>query len=67
MHEPTEKEIMERAYEIWERNGRAEGRQDEFWYQAEQELRGVDPSKIALAPEPPAISEIPSPALSSLP
>src|SRR5690242_11348149 len=31
MPEPTEKEIMNRAYEIWERHGRPEGREDEFW------------------------------------
>jgi hypothetical protein len=37
---------MERAFDIWERHGRPEGRQDEFWYQA------VDPSNIALIPEP---------------
>jgi hypothetical protein len=52
MREPTELEIMERAFDIWERHGRPEGRQDEFWYQAEQELRNVDPSNIALIPEP---------------
>jgi hypothetical protein len=35
---PTEKEIINRAYEIWERNGRPEGREDEFWQQAIKEL-----------------------------
>jgi len=36
MESPTEKQILNRAYEIWERNGRPEGREDEFWHQAEQ-------------------------------
>jgi hypothetical protein len=39
MPELTEQQIMERAYEIWDRNGRPEGRENEFWHQAEQELR----------------------------
>jgi Protein of unknown function (DUF2934) len=47
MTHPTDKEIKNRAYEIWERNGRPEGREDEFWRQAEQELRHKDkPSPI---------------------
>src|SRR5258706_2937778 len=49
MESPTEKQILNRAYEIWERNGRPEGREDEFWHQAEQELRAEeergDPAK----------------------
>jgi len=52
MPEPTELEITERAFELWERAGRPEGRQDEFWCQAEHELRNVDASSIALIPEP---------------
>ena len=42
MESPTEKQILNRAYEIWERNGRPEGREDEFWHQAEQELRAEE-------------------------
>jgi len=49
MESPTEKQILNRAYEIWERNGRPQGREDEFWHQAEQELRAEeergDPAK----------------------
>ncbi|WP_374226540.1 DUF2934 domain-containing protein [Bradyrhizobium sp. SRL28] len=37
-------EIENRAYEIWERSGRPEGREDEFWQLAEQELRNEDKS-----------------------
>jgi hypothetical protein len=31
MTQPTEKEIKQRAYEIWERHGRPAGKEDEFW------------------------------------
>ncbi len=42
MKSPTEKQILNRAYDIRERNGRPEGREDEFWHQAEQELRAEE-------------------------
>ena len=51
MTQPTEKEIMARAYEIWERNGRPEGREEEFWHQAEQELRNEDKSSPLRTPD----------------
>jgi Protein of unknown function (DUF2934) len=39
MSEPTEKQILNRAYEIWEQNGRPEGREDEFFNRAKSELK----------------------------
>lgn len=51
MTQPTEKEIENRAYEIWERSGRPEGREDEFWQLAEQELRNEDKSSPLRTPE----------------
>jgi hypothetical protein len=42
--DPTEK-IARRAYELWEAEGRPDGRHHEHWLQAEQEL-GLE------APEP---------------
>jgi hypothetical protein len=39
MEKPTEDEIRKRAQEIWEQNHRPTGRDDEFWHQAERELR----------------------------
>jgi len=38
MEKPTEDQIRQRAHEIWERNHRPDGRDDEFWHQAEKEL-----------------------------
>jgi hypothetical protein len=49
--QPTEKEIKNRAYEIWERNGRPEGKEDEFWQLAEQELRNEDKSSPVRTPD----------------
>ena len=31
--------IAKRAYSIWEREGRPEGRESEFWFRAEAELK----------------------------
>ncbi len=39
MAKPTEEQIRQRAQEIWEENHRPVGRDEEFWYQAERELR----------------------------
>jgi hypothetical protein len=51
MTEPTEQEIKKRAYEIWERNGKPEGKEDEFWRLAEQELRNEDKSSPVRTPD----------------
>ncbi len=40
MNQPRDQEIERRAYAIWERDGRPEGREKEHWRQAEQELAG---------------------------
>ncbi|MGY8681212.1 DUF2934 domain-containing protein [Bradyrhizobium sp. UFLA05-153] len=32
-------EIRARAYKLWEEAGKPEGRIDEFWYEAEQQLK----------------------------
>lgn len=52
MLKPTEQDIAERAFEIWERHGRPEGREDEFWRQAELELRNLDRSHPLQTAEP---------------
>jgi DUF2934 family protein len=49
MAKPTEEQIRTRAHELWEQAGKPEGREDEFWHQAERELQGTeergDPAK----------------------
>ena len=43
MAKPTEDSIRSRAHALWELAGKPEGRQDEFWREAEREL-STDPS-----------------------
>jgi hypothetical protein len=51
MANPTEKEIKKRAYELWEEAGKPEGREDEFWQLAEQELRNEDKASPTRTPD----------------
>jgi hypothetical protein len=38
---PSYEEVSRRAFEIWDRSGRAPGHDLEHWLQAESELRGA--------------------------
>jgi hypothetical protein len=38
MAKPTKEQITLRAYQIWEENNKPEGRDEEFYRQAEKEL-----------------------------
>ena len=38
--EPTKKQVTHRAYQLWEQAGKPEGRDEEFYHQAERELAG---------------------------
>jgi hypothetical protein len=38
MHSIHENDIRDRAYALWVDQGSPEGREQEFWYQAEREL-----------------------------
>lgn len=40
---PLHDDIAKRAYELWDRSGRPEERDVEFWLAAERQLLGVDP------------------------
>jgi hypothetical protein len=42
MARPEEENIRRRAREIWEENDRPVGRDEEFWLQAEQELKEAE-------------------------
>jgi hypothetical protein len=54
MEKPMEDQIRVRAYEFWELAGKPDGRDDEFWREAEREIRRemVDISAIAQRPQP---------------
>ena len=43
MPDPTPEQIRQRAYELWEAAGCPEGREQEFWHEAERELQNSDP------------------------
>jgi hypothetical protein len=51
MAQPTEEQIRKRAFELWEQAGKPDGREDEFWNQAQRELQDAeergDPNKGA--------------------
>jgi hypothetical protein len=51
MPKPSEKEIAARAYKLWEENGRPEGKEDEFWHAAEQQLLNEDKSNPMRTPD----------------
>ena len=48
MTKPTKDQIIHRAYELWEQAGKPEGRDDEFYHQAERELNEASepPSRL---------------------
>jgi hypothetical protein len=48
---PTDEQIRGRAHELWEKAGKPEGRQDEFWHLAEQELLNEDESSPLRTPD----------------
>ena len=43
--------IAVRAYELWEKAGKPEGRDEEFWHLAEQELLKEDKSSPLRTPD----------------
>ena len=51
MAKPTEQYIVARAYRLWEAAGMPEGKDEEFWRDAEQELRNEDKSDHIRTPD----------------
>ena len=39
---PNDEKIRQRAYEIWDRDGRQDGQADNHWLRAERELGGAE-------------------------
>jgi hypothetical protein len=50
MQRPAEMDIVRRAYELWERAGKPDGRDQEFYHQAEQELNNANEHSIPKQP-----------------
>ena len=51
MAEPTHMDIVRRAFELWQQAGEPEGKDQEFYHQAEQELRNADKSSPLRTPD----------------
>jgi hypothetical protein len=51
MAEPTHIDIVRRAYQLWQQAGEPEGRDQEFYLLAEQELRNEDKSSPLRTPD----------------
>ena len=50
MQRPAEMDIVRRAYELWEQAGKPDGRDQEFYHQAEQELQKANEQAIPEQP-----------------
>ena len=42
MHTMDQEKIRDRAYQLWDRAGQPEGREQEFWFEAEREMADED-------------------------
>jgi hypothetical protein len=51
MTKPAEIDIVRRAYELWQGAGEPEGKDEEFYHQAEQELRNANKSSPLRTPD----------------
>ena len=51
---PTHEQIQRRAYDLWEKAGRQPGHDQDYWLQAEVELRGASRA-TGNGPVPPQI------------
>jgi hypothetical protein len=49
--QPTESEIRERSYQIWENEGQPEGRAWDHWLRAEAELREKEAQEGSSQPQ----------------
>ncbi len=47
--------IRRRAHQLWEQAGRPDGREDEFWYQAEREIGEMSELHDEATAPPPTI------------
>jgi hypothetical protein len=56
-------DIRARAYRLWEEAGNPEGRDEEFWYQAERELMERTGSVELESPEDTSAALLPLPVL----
>jgi hypothetical protein len=53
MQRPAEMDIVRRAYGLWEQAGKPDGRDQEFYHQAEREERELQTANEQAIPEQP--------------
>lgn len=58
---PTEEQIRELAYAIWQQEGRPEGKDAEHYFRARQILEQQETAKVIELPEHPASKELAAP------
>jgi Protein of unknown function (DUF2934) len=51
MEDSKRMDVVRRAYELWEQAGKPDGRDQEFYHLAEQELRDADKSSPLRTPD----------------
>jgi len=51
----TDEQIRIRAHQLWEQAGKPAGRENEFWHQAEQELKEMEDLREIASEPPPTI------------
>jgi hypothetical protein len=49
---PREERVRERARQLWEHAGQPQGRDEEFWYQAEVEIAAEENEPDPIPPRP---------------
>jgi DUF2934 family protein len=49
---PKQIDIVRRAYKLWQENGEPDGKDDEFYYQAERELEQIELENKQPSPQP---------------
>jgi hypothetical protein len=50
MQRPAEMDIVRRAYELWGQAGKPDGRDQEFYHQAERELQNTNEQAVREQP-----------------
>ena len=50
MQRPSEMDIVRRAYKLWEQAGKPDGRDQEFYHQAERELQKANEQAVPEQP-----------------
>jgi hypothetical protein len=52
---PTDEQIRIRAHQLWEQSGKPNGREEEFWHQAERELLAMEDLREIANETPPVL------------